>query len=296
MLNPLGASATTSQTMTPPAMLSPSKTNAERRGLIQAGMNEAQAMTKAANNQTNQFFAKGGSTKEPTRAEDKAEQLRRNEGLEASLNNSKADVLEAFKDPTLRRNWEIYDDPTPKKKPRSPRAKKEEYKDESNGNELFVPYNMPKKELRDVLDEVAPIKDMNKGGIMKYASGGAPPGALPEEIEDDIPAKLSEGEFVFSADATRYWGLKTLMEMVRHARHELHETEEEEEDEHYPVDELGQFIHPPADMDAYEDKEFGPEFAKGGATQSFFDGGYLDNDIQYARGGLMKKIPKKEST
>ena len=51
---------------------------------------------------------------------------------------------------------------------------------------------------------------------------GEPPfGSLPEEIADDIPAMLSDGEYVVPADVVRYWGLKHLEEMHTQAKHGL---------------------------------------------------------------------------
>lgn len=41
----------------------------------------------------------------------------------------------------------------------------------------------------------------------------APFGSLEEEVADDIPVMLSEGEYVIPADVVRYWGLKHLEEM-----------------------------------------------------------------------------------
>lgn len=64
----------------------------------------------------------------------------------------------------------------------------------------------------------------------KMAQGGAegpPPGSLAKEVADDVPAKLSEGEFVFSADVVRYYGLRVLTAMMDHAREELMEMENE---------------------------------------------------------------------
>lgn len=58
---------------------------------------------------------------------------------------------------------------------------------------------------------------MKKGGEDK----GVPPGSLKNEVADNIDAKLSEGEFVFSADSTRFWGLQKLMAMQDYARQEL---------------------------------------------------------------------------
>jgi hypothetical protein len=40
-----------------------------------------------------------------------------------------------------------------------------------------------------------------------------PPGALPEEVKDDVPAKLSEGEYTVPADVVRWVGLKQLVAM-----------------------------------------------------------------------------------
>ena len=55
---------------------------------------------------------------------------------------------------------------------------------------------------------------MQEGGTVDPVSGNeVPPGAMAEEVRDDIDAKLSEGEFVFPADVVRYWGLEKLMMM-----------------------------------------------------------------------------------
>ena len=58
---------------------------------------------------------------------------------------------------------------------------------------------------------------MAKGG----EEAGPPPGSNINEVADKIPAQLSEGEFVFSADVTRFYGLRTLHMMQDHAREEL---------------------------------------------------------------------------
>jgi hypothetical protein len=52
----------------------------------------------------------------------------------------------------------------------------------------------------------------DESGTIDPVSGNkVPPGAMQEEVRDDISAKLSEGEFVFSADVVRYIGLERLM-------------------------------------------------------------------------------------
>lgn len=57
------------------------------------------------------------------------------------------------------------------------------------------------------------------GGTTDPVSGNSvPPGSTQEEVRDDIPAQLSEGEFVFPADVVRYIGLENLMRMRQDAK------------------------------------------------------------------------------
>ena len=57
------------------------------------------------------------------------------------------------------------------------------------------------------------------GGTNDPVSGNeVPPGSTQEEVRDDIPAQLSEGEFVFPADVVRYIGLGNLMRMRQEAK------------------------------------------------------------------------------
>ena len=60
---------------------------------------------------------------------------------------------------------------------------------------------------------------MQEGGTVDPVSGNdVPVGSTQEEVRDDIPAQLSEGEFVFPADVVRYFGLETLMKMRQEAK------------------------------------------------------------------------------
>ena len=55
---------------------------------------------------------------------------------------------------------------------------------------------------------------MDEGGTVDPVSGNdVPPGSTQKEVRDDIPAQLSEGEFVFPADVVRYFGLEKLKQM-----------------------------------------------------------------------------------
>jgi len=46
-----------------------------------------------------------------------------------------------------------------------------------------------------------------------FEENKVPFGSLEEEVADDIPVMLSEGEYVIPADVVRYWGIKHLEEM-----------------------------------------------------------------------------------
>jgi hypothetical protein len=63
---------------------------------------------------------------------------------------------------------------------------------------------------------------LQEGGSVDPVSGNeVPPGALQEEVRDDIPAQLSEGEFVFPADVVRFIGLENLMKLRQSAKEGL---------------------------------------------------------------------------
>lgn len=75
---------------------------------------------------------------------------------------------------------------------------------------------MPMERQMNMFDEGGLF---DEGGTIDEQSGNdVPPGSLKEEVRDDIPAQLSEGEFVFPADVVRYWGLEKLMEMRQEAK------------------------------------------------------------------------------
>jgi len=69
------------------------------------------------------------------------------------------------------------------------------------------------------------LKD--EGNTVDPVSGNdVPPGSTQEEVRDDIPAQLSEGEFVFPADVVRYIGLEKLMQLRQDAKQGLKQMEE----------------------------------------------------------------------
>ena len=57
------------------------------------------------------------------------------------------------------------------------------------------------------------------GGEKDPVSGNdVPSGSLAKEVRDDVPAMVSEGEFIFPADVTRYIGLDKLMQLRQEAK------------------------------------------------------------------------------
>jgi hypothetical protein len=101
-----------------------------------------------------------------------------------------------------------------------------------------------------------------------------PPGSLPEEVRDDIPAMLSEGEYVVPADVLRYYGVKFFEDLRAQAKMGLAEMdangriggepiEEEEDDLPFSDEELMAF-------DTEEEEEM---MAATGGLVGFADGG-----------------------
>ncbi len=67
---------------------------------------------------------------------------------------------------------------------------------------------------------------LDEGGSIDPVSGNdVPPGSTQEEVRDDIPAQLSEGEFVFPADVVRFIGLGNLMQIRQQAKMGLKQME-----------------------------------------------------------------------
>lgn len=113
---------------------------------------------------------------------------------------------------------------------------------------------------------------MQEGGTVDEVSGNdVPPGALQEEVRDDIPAQLSEGEFVFPADVVRYFGLEKLMEMRQEAKAGLQRMEEMGQmgnsDEATLPDDLPFSLE---DLDIEEEDEYNNEMemAQGGVVKA----------------------------
>ena len=121
------------------------------------------------------------------------------------------------------------------------------------GGELKINRIVPDKEVKNINDragvaDLPRLKDLqlaeggtvmkkqmemfddgglkDEGGMIDEVSGNdVPSGSTREEVRDDIPAQLSEGEFVFPADVVRYIGLEKLMTIRQEAKQGLKQME-----------------------------------------------------------------------
>lgn len=63
-------------------------------------------------------------------------------------------------------------------------------------------------------------------GVDPVSGNEVPMGAMPEEVRDDIPAQLSEGEYVVPADVVRFYGIKFFEDLRTQAKTGYQEMEQ----------------------------------------------------------------------
>ena len=66
----------------------------------------------------------------------------------------------------------------------------------------------------------------NTQGVDPVSGNEVPLGSMPEEVRDDIPAQLSEGEYVVPADVVRYYGVKYFEDLRAKAKFGYQDMEE----------------------------------------------------------------------
>jgi len=83
-----------------------------------------------------------------------------------------------------------------------------------------------------IMDEQMQMAFMNEGGLTDdgmdkdpVSGNDVPSGSLAEEVRDNIPAQLSEGEYVVPADVVRYYGVKFFEDLRDNAKMGLQEME-----------------------------------------------------------------------
>lgn len=124
---------------------------------------------------------------------------------------------------------------------------------------------------------------MQEGNTVDPVSGNdVPPGALKEEVRDDIDAKLSEGEFVIPADVVRYIGLSTLMKMRDKAKEGLKKMEDIGQMGNAEEVANAEALHGGDESEEMDDESFSAEVDSimnedmGTEEQAFAEGGYVD--------------------
>ena len=100
-----------------------------------------------------------------------------------------------------------------------------------NPNEIFIGQNirlfnkggMTMEQQMSLFDEGG----MKDDGLDRDPVSGneIPPGSLAKEVRDDIPAQLSEGEYVVPADVVQYYGVKFFEDLRMEAKRGLAEME-----------------------------------------------------------------------
>lgn len=95
-----------------------------------------------------------------------------------------------------------------------------------------IPFNeggivTDKKSMSEQMDLFQEGGLVDQGGEIDPESGNeVPTGSLKEEVRDDIPANLSEGEFVMPAYAVRFHGIDKMMQLVDEAKVKLERMEQ----------------------------------------------------------------------
>jgi hypothetical protein len=92
-----------------------------------------------------------------------------------------------------------------------------------------------------------------------------PPGSLAEEVRDDIPARLSEGEYVVPADVVRFFGVKFFEDLRMQAKEGLSE-----------MDKDGRIGGEPVEEELTPEEEQMLREALGGGELQMAEGGVVD--------------------
>ncbi len=138
-----------------------------------------------------------------------------------------------------------------------------------------------------VMDEQMEMAFGDTGERVDPVSGNEVPiGSMPEEVRDDIPAQLSEGEYVVPADVVRFFGVKFFEDIRAEAKRGFASMEANGRIGGEPIPAVGMaIIEPQDDLDImFEDSDFEvvDGYAEGGVVGSASD--ILSNQA----GGLME--------
>ena len=189
--------------------------------------------------------------------------------------------------------------------------------DRTKAEQLKLEYNKIRKGARKRGKIYTPhkFKQMNKGGIMDnqmvkaFAIGGevtdpisgneVPEGSFPNEVRDDVPAMLSEGEYVVPADVLRFYGLKFFEDLRENAKIEIARMSQEGRIGGDPIEE-SQSLND-VDVDALESIMRNAKNGSKGDIQEMAEGGLIDKlahtiktdsaiNQRLAKGGVVIKM------
>ena len=129
----------------------------------------------------------------------------------------------------------------------------------------------------DAMEQQMEMAFMNEGGVLKddgmnkdpVSGNNVPSGSMAEEVRDDIPAQLSEGEYVVPADVVRFHGVQMFEDLRNQAKQGFGKMEQDgriggqpvSEDFPFPMDQLQTFDEG-GDTSTYE-QTFGQPYTPG---------------------------------
>lgn len=136
----------------------------------------------------------------------------------------------------------------------------------------------------DVSEQTGEVFKSVRADVDPVSGNEVPPGALPEEVRDNIDAKLSEGEYVVPADVLRYYGLKFFEDLRNKAKTKMEELDGDgriggepvmddmpaQEDEELPFDIRELKVRQAPDMET--------QMAEGGLVSGYNEGGLSEYD------------------
>ena len=126
--------------------------------------------------------------------------------------------------------------------------------------------------------------DMEPERIDPVSGNEIPLGAVAENVRDDIPAQLSEGEYVVPADVVNYYGVKFFEDLRSEAKEGFQEMAETGRIGGEPMD-MPEGDDFPFDMSELEVEDDGQEYNQGGVV-------YAADGIYAQRGGFdMSEVP-----
>ncbi len=141
---------------------------------------------------------------------------------------------------------------------------------DSKGNLIT---SMPIKGTVDNQTELA----FSKGGmnVDPVSGNDIPVGATAKEVRDDIPTRLSEGEYVVPADVLRYYGVKFFEELHDTAKEELTEMSQEGRIGGNKIEAMDDEEDLPFDTAELRTED---DLNKGGYIRGYYDGGLTTPD------------------